>query len=579
MKHFLIRGLRRGSRSQRLVGAGLLAAAVAGALPAAAQGQPAKPRKGGTIQEAEIEIVKDRVNELGTATRNFDKIKVPAPPKAARPAAYTFPDFRLPPDRLAPSVQVLTIKQEELTPLTGNFLKAGIGNYGTFYGRAYLHNTRSTAYSYGLDLRHVNSLNGPVDGKNSAVSQTSAALTGEIYRGSAALGGALDVGRERYNFYGYTGPATSPLPAPTPEAGALKQVFRRFGLRAYARNQSAAAPLQYEVGAGYKYWKDAFTASESNVLLNAKLGYALGAGSRFVLAGEASFITDKDSLTRSRNFVQVTPAYEWKQGPLAVSVGATLGYSSDTTNNVSRGAVYPAARISYALVPEQFTVYGGVGGALQRVTRYELSTENPWLNRGLNVADTRRGPTAYVGFSSAPAPGLELNGRFTVGRDKNLYFYANDPVHQDKFNLVYDREATANVNVHGEALYGPGEKFRLGARADYNYYRTHSLAQPFGRPEFQATVFGTYNVTDKVQLGVETYFYSASYGVSYFGGVPDYYRATNPIYDLNLRADYRVTSNLSIFAMGNNLANRQYQRFYRYPVKGINVLGGVTYTF
>ena len=31
--------------------------------------------------------------------------------------------------------------------------------------------------------------------------------------------------------------------------------------------------------------------------------------------------------------------------------------------------------------------------------------------------------------------------------------------------------------------------------------------------------------------------------------------------------------------MGNNLVNRQYQRFYGYPVKGINVLGGATYTF
>lgn len=578
MKYFLIRRLSEGLRPP-LIGAGLLAAAVAGALPGAAQGQPTKPRKGGTIQEAEIEIVKDRVNELGTATRNFDKIKVPAPPKASRAAAYTFPDFRLPPDRLAPSVRVLTIRQEELTPLNGNLLKAGIGNYGTFYGRAYLHSTRSTDYSYGLDFKHINSLTGPVDGRNSAVSQTSAALTGEIYRGTAALGGALDVGRERYNFYGYTGPATSPLPTPTPEAGALKQVFRRFGLRAYARNQAPAAPLQYEVGVGYKYWKDDFTASESNVLLNAKLGYALGATSRFVLAGDASFITDKDSLTRSRNFVQVTPAYELKQGPLALSLGVTLGYSSDTTNNVSRGAVYPALRATYAVVPEQFTVYGGLGGGIQRVTRYELSTENPWLNRALNVADSRRGYTLYAGFASTPARGLELNGRITAGRDRNLYFYANDPVHQDKFNLVYDREVTTNVNVHGEALYGKGEKFRLGARADYNYYGTHTLVQPFGRPEFQATIFGTYSVSDKVQLGVETYFYSASYGISYVSGVPDYFRATDPIYDLNLRADYRITSNLSIFAMGNNLANRQYQRFYRYPVKGINVLGGLTYTF
>lgn len=560
------------------MGAAVLAA-VAGALPAAAQAQPAKPRKGGTIQEAEIEIVKDRVNELGTATRNFDKIAVPAPPKSTRAATYTYPDFRLPPDRLVPSVRVLTIKQEELTPLYGNFLKAGIGNYGTFYGRAYLHSARSADHSYGLDLKHVNSLNGPVDGKNSGVSQTSAALTGELYKGNAAFGGALDVSRERYNFYGYTGPAASPLPLPTPDAGDIKQVFTRVGARAYARNQAPGAALQYEVGVGYKYWKDNYTATESNVLLNARLGYALSTTSRFGLNADASFITDQDSLSRTRNFVQATPAYEFTAGPLAVSLGLTLGYSSDALNGVSRGAVYPALRATYAVVPDQFSVYGGFGGAIQRVTRNDLTAENPWLNRNVFVADSRRGPTGYLGFTSAPARGLELNGRFTVGTDKNLYFYLNDPLHQDKFNLVYDDRATFNANVHGEALYSAGDKLRLGARADYNYYGTHALAQPFGRPEFQATVFGTYNASDKLLLGVETYFYSANYGISYANGLADFYRATTPIYDLNLRADYRITSNLSIFAMGNNLANRQYQQFYRYPVKGINVLGGATYAF
>ena len=99
-------------------------------------------------------------------------------------------------------------------------------------------------------------------------------------------------------------------------------------------------------------------------------------------------------------------------------------------------------------------------------------------------------------------------------------------------------------------------------------------------------MFGTYNVFDKLMVGVEGYFYAASYGISYLPasriGVPriaDFYRATDPIIDLNLRADYRVTPKISIFARGNNLVNRQYQRFYGYPVKGINVIGGATYTF
>ena len=592
------------SKEHRRQGPGLaaglvLAAVLAGAVAptASAQAQPTK-KKTGKIEEAEIEIVKERVNQLPESTRNFDKIKLPAAPKLDRKVAYTFPDFRLPADRLNPSVKVLTIRAEEPTPLTGNFVKAGIGNYGTFYGRGHFHSTRNTDHAYGLDIKHTSSIQGPVDGKNSRMSETSAHLMGELYRGTAAFGANLDLGRERYNFYGY-GKAANGGTVATPESAELKQVFNRLALKAYAHNRDPEQVLQYDASIGYRYWADNFTASENDVRLNAKVGYALGESSRITVAADASFIADKDitgqntlpsanegTATRTRTFVQATPAYEFLRNNIAFSVGATVGYSSDTATNVSKGVIYPAVRLSYTIEPEKFMVYAGLGGALQRVTRYDLSTENPWLNRGLNVADTHRGPTVYAGFTSTPARGLEFNARATYARDRNLYFYLNNAIDPTKFDLVYDQNATGVLNLHGELLYNAAEKFRLGTRLDYNKYALKNLAHPFHRPEFQGSVFGTYNVFDKVLIGVEGYFFSASYGISYLpastpGAVrtPDFYRATDPIVDLNLRADYRITPKISIFAMGNNLVNRKYQRFYGYPVKGINVLAGATYTF
>lgn len=579
--------------------AGVLAAAIA----PAAMAQPTKKKTTGQIEEAEIEIVKERVNQLPTATRNFDKIKLPAAPKTDRKVAYTFPDFRLPADRLAPSVKVLTIRAEEPAPLTGNFVKAAIGNYGTFYGRGYFHSTRNTDHAYGLDVKHVSSIQGAIDGKNSRMSETSAHLMGELYRGTAAFGANLDFGRERYNFYGYEAAANESDPTkrpPTPESGDIKQVFNRFAVKAYAHNRDPEQQLTYDAGIGFRHWGDNFDASENDVRLNAKLGYALGESSRVTVVADASFISDKSVLTgnlpqpapgvtevtRSRTFVQATPAYEFLRNSIAFSVGATVGYSSDTATSVSKGVIYPAIRLGYTVEPEKFMVYAGLGGALQRVTRYDLTTENPWLNSNLNVADTHRGPTIYAGFTSTPARGLEFNVKATYARDRNLYFYANNAIDPTKFDLVYDDHATGVLNLHGEVLYNAAEKFRLGTRMDYNKYALKNLPQPFHRPEFQGSVFGTYNVFDKLMVGVEGYFYSASYGISYrpaatagAARVPDFYRATDPIVDLNLRADYRITPKISIFAMGNNLANRQYQRFYGYPVKRINVLAGATYTF
>jgi len=576
---------------------GLGAAATLGAQ---AQGR-GKAR--GTIQDAEIEVVKDRVNTLPEATRNFEKIKLAPPPPATRPLTYSYPDFRLPAGRLNPVSQVLTIAPESLEPLTGNYAKLGVGNYGTVYGRAHLHSTRNEQYSYGLDVRHQSSANGPVDGKNSAVAQTSVAATGEYYLGQAAVGASLDYARERYHFYGYD----PTLPAGIPDPGSIQQTFNRFGVRGYVRNHAPDTKFTYELGVGYKYWKNDRGSSESNFLLDGKAGYALGDKSRITVQANGSFITEKQDdevinlfpvyfiNPRSRNFVQVTPTYEFnaKEG-LTLQLGATLGYSSEPTftggqpGNTGKGAVYPAIRVGYNIVPEKFQLYAGLGGAIQRVTLYDLTQENPWLAgyTSQTVADTRYGPNGYVGFTAAPASGFSLAARASYGRARNLYFYNTLAPASPAYALVYDSTNVGVLSVHGEALYSAAEKWRLGLKADYNHYGLDNLAHPYGRPALVSTLYGTYKASEKLLLGADFTYYSPNWGTNYvardagsmFPRVAQD-QQTTAVVDLSLRAEYRITPKFSIFALGNNLANRRYQRFLNYPVKGINVIGGVGYTF
>jgi hypothetical protein len=190
----------------------------------------------------------------------------------------------------------------------------------------------------------------------------------------------------------------------------------------------------------------------------------------------------------------------------------------------------------------------------------------------------------YGGFTATPARGLSVSAKVTATNDRNLYFYANSRTDTSRFDLVYDRKSTQLLNVHGEVLYNAAEQFRLGVKADYNGYNTKTLAEAFHRPAFQSMVFGTYNASDKLLLGAELYTYSSSYGVGYersaaTGLITQVVRPTDTVVDLNLRGDYRFSENLSIFALGNNLLGRKYERFLNYPVKGINVLAGVTYDF
>ncbi|UOQ68359.1 hypothetical protein [Hymenobacter volaticus] len=560
-------------------------------VPVVVQAQTTRPTNRGKIEEAEIEIVKERVNQLPEATRNFEKIKVEAPAKTGAKVNYTYPDFRLPADLLNPSVRVLTIRQEEPTLQTGNYVKAGVGNYATFLGRLHLHNTRSNSASYGLDLNHLASARGPVDKDNSSQSRTNLDFHGETYSGTTALGGKLEIGRERYNFYGYNRNVTV-----LPEADNIKQTFTRVGAKVYARNRATDAQFQYDLGVGYRHWNDRFKAKENNIYAELRSAYVLGETSRVTVNGDFSYISFEDSLKYSRPYFQITPAFEANLNRLVVSVGATLGYTGDTIRQAQQLNVYPAIRLAYTVTEDKFVAFAGLGGAIQRVTMYDLTTENPWLAPNQRVSDTRRGPTLYVGFNATPARSLEVNARVTLSNDRTLYFYENAGYIQPgvvgglyrgdstKFNLVYDKKATQLFNVHGEIIYNAVEKTRVGLKFDYNGYNVKTLAQPYHRPAFQTVLFATHNLYDKLLLGAELYTYSSSYGTGYdyqssAVGYRKVARPTDSVVDLNLRADYRIMEKLSIFAMGNNLIGGQYERFLNYPVKGANVLLGATYDF
>ncbi|MEJ7663432.1 MAG: hypothetical protein WKG07_29740, partial [Hymenobacter sp.] len=73
--------------------------------------------------------------------------------------------------------------------------------------------------------------------------------------------------------------------------------------------------------------------------------------------------------------------------------GCYVGLQQRCLYGAGKGMINPAVRLGYAVVPEKFVVYGGLGGAIRRVTRCDLSQQNPWLGAGQTVLDTHAGPT------------------------------------------------------------------------------------------------------------------------------------------------------------------------------------------
>ncbi|PSR53002.1 hypothetical protein AHMF7605_05400 [Adhaeribacter arboris] len=530
----------------------------------------------GKLEDAEIVVEKSRVNELPEASRNFEKFKVDPPEKKVTPLSYKFTDYKLAQQDLNLNMRVLTIKPEDQTPVPGNYLKLGYGNYGTPYVKGYFHNNRDEQFSYGANISHISSSKGPVP--NSGVSNSSIGLNGESYTGGLTIGGKFNYGHDKYNFYGY-----SPLSESVKE-DSIKQLFNRISLQGYLNNKNTESPLQYQAGVGVSIFRDNFEARESNVAITLGASYALSTVSRFNIAADFSGISYQDSSKTTRGFFKLKPAYEVDGDRFDYSVGVNLAYTGDKVNDAKKMNLYPVLKVAYEVADDKLVLFGNLSGDLQRTSLYQLTQENPYLNSNLQIADVNKALDVNGGLTGNISKNLSFTARVSYLSYRNLYFFNNSATDSSRFDIVYDNDNTNVLNFFGELIYNQSEKLRLGARTEYNQYKTASLAKPYHRPATQATFFGSYNIYNKLFFNGELYYISSSYGRitrpnTGNPAVHEVLKKTDNIVDLNVKADYRFSDKFSTFVMLNNILNKKYERFVNYPTKGLNVIGGISYSF
>src|SRR5688572_21323570 len=183
----------------------------------------------GKLESTEIVVEKNKILELPEASRNYEKFRIDPPEKKTNKVTYRFTDYKLSDQDVPLSVRVLTIKQEDLPKLYGNYVKAGFGNYTTPYLKGYFHNKRDDKGSYGGYVSHVSS-NGPIK-DISDVSNSEIGVNGEGYMGNFTIGGKASYERDGYNFYGY-----NPALLREGETRFYEQSFNRIGAEAYLNN-------------------------------------------------------------------------------------------------------------------------------------------------------------------------------------------------------------------------------------------------------------------------------------------------------------------------------------------------------
>ena len=592
---------------------GALVVGLALAVPAVAVAQPGNGDS--RLEDTEIVIEKSRTNELPPASRNFEQLRIPPPPPVKKEVKYDFRDFRIPDRPLPVTPRPAPLRQETTAPVPGLYIEGGFGNYGTPYGRLGAHTKPSTAFRAGLNARHQSSSNGPIDGKNSGGSNSAATGEAEFFGKAAAIGARAGFERNGTYLYGYDRSLSERLKSKT---DSLEQHHTRINAEVVLRTTDVKRPVQAEVAAGVRNWQNRFSEKETDIYGRLNLGFGLDETNRFSVKTDFSNISYESFVKQTRTFAQGTFAYEHDGSRFDATIGATAGYTNDTLNNAKQFNVYPSVRLSAEVVENRLVVFGGAGGGMERTTLYNLTRENPWLAGsqletpaptspseqqalGLPVADINRQLSVYAGLSGSPARAVRVLGRVSYNRFRNLYFFNprgldsvryeliyavhsdDSPAGRDEGNQPEEDQVVTNLNIHGEVTVDVGQKVQVALKVDADTWSADSLRQPYHRPAYQATLTSSFAIGDKLRIAPEVYVIGQTYALGSLLSTDvnglRLLRKTSTVVDVNLRADYQITPQFRIFALGQNLTGQNYQRFLNYPVRGITVIGGLGYQF
>ncbi|MEJ2584301.1 MAG: TonB-dependent receptor [Robiginitalea sp.] len=279
---------------------------------------------------------------------------------------------------------------------------------------------------------------------------------------------------------------------------------------------------------------------------------------------------------------------------LKLELGAKLVYGLDAEQSESNFYIYPSVRASYGLLEEVAVVYGGVEGGLRQNSYYDFNRDNPFLSPTLMIMPTDQQYDAYVGIRGQLLPELSYNLKGSYRAENFLPLFLLNPQNEfrsgegyafgNSFRLFYDDVRT--LGLFAELQLAVNRNFSLGVNATVNDYDTETDNPAWNLPNLEGTFFLDYQIGPQWSLGASLFYVGPREDLSSIAlqnAVPDDFPASivslDGFFDANIRVDYHLNEQLSIFARASNLANNQYQRWANFRVQGFQLLGGVSYKF
>ncbi len=490
-------------------------------------------------------------------------------------------------------------------------IRAGLGNYNTPYGEFFFNNLNSKKSVLGIHARHLSSfgklkLEGG-DVVDAPISDSEAEIYLNYFFGKSVLALTADVEHNGFNYYGYP---NDPIPTFLMDPNQFinyqdkKQAFTKGGFQLSLTKPEAEIddPL-FGFDLDYHYFKTKTGQDEHSGELSTTIQKPMDTGTALLEAG-VSFSVADGIFNRATEFVgqrQQTwifakPAY-YLGGKIAdIKLGFNLWLVADNDFKTKIRAT-PNVLAHFRPVKNVFELYAGIDGNYINNHYSKIAYENPFVNPMHDVANSFEKLRIYGGLDGkfAKKTNFKFAVDYSVIDHKPLYFlhgytHPDAFVIDNDFKVLYDDMSILKFNM--EVFHASTEKLNLLLSGNYYVYDLKEQTSAWHMPDWDANLSVNYKITEQFNVSADvyligernalvietTYVYndplSEEENSRYFNNY-----TLKPVFDFNVRGNYKITQQFSVFAQLNNFGFQHYERWLGYPVQSFNFLAGASYSF
>lgn len=492
---------------------------------------------------------------------------------------YSLTDRKLELNSDINKLQAQEVAAEREAELINNYVKGGFGTAKTIFAEAYVNTGKDEAMQAGAYLQHL-SQSGKLNKQQS--SQQRLSIFGRSIGETATLSGRVNFQRNGLYFYGID--EANPALNPNPE----KQTLNFFEAEGEVVNKYTDDPDAFSYAAkvnGY-IWSDKFSAKENSIVLNGYMNKRISSFN-LGLAASAEFGGNKDSITKvSNNILKLNPYIRLQTHGIKINAGINF---VQEFGDFSSTRIFPAVTADFTLIPDYLQIFGEVKGDVSRNSLKQYTDENPWLNSNIEIRNSVEKLSVSGGIKGTGGPGFGYKAKVYHKRIEDMPLYVNSFSSFNKFDVIYDFGTMKLIGLEGELSVQVSDALKWTGRLNFEDYKPAAETQSWFKPQMRLSSDLLYNITKQISLTASVAIQDDSKAKVYLAAPANPYLIPDPLneqvvtvkgfVDLGAGASYKINNQFSAFIKVNNLLDSSYSRFLYYQTIGMNIFGGISYSF